>query len=74
MRNTVDSIMKSNRNPFISELSFLDTDDLIWLENNLSGYWLGKVRRELNLRTVSEAKYIAPRVSRVGYNQIFCEF
>lgn len=71
MRNTVDSILRTNRNPFITPLSFLSTDELVALENMLSGYWLGKVRRELNLRVPGEGASFANRLTHHGRSVVF---
>lgn len=58
-------------NPFISELTPLSTADLIHLNNSLSGgYWLGKVRRELNLRTPWDHDAIRSRVSPFAWSVI----
>jgi hypothetical protein len=48
-----------DRNPFITGFEGVPTDELIRLHNLLSGgYWLGQVRRTLNLRTVWEREVI----------------
>lgn len=51
-------------NPFLSELSVLDTLQLCDLVRILSGgSWLKQVRRELNMRTMYESDFIRSRVS-----------
>jgi hypothetical protein len=72
MRSTVDAILRNNRNPFITVLSFLSTDELVTLENTLSGgYWLGQVRRELNLRVPAEGDTFDHRLTHHGRNVVF---
>jgi hypothetical protein len=58
-------------NPFITELTPLETEDLIHLDGILSGRWLANVRRELNLRTFGdEWKTIRARVSPHSWSVI----
>ena len=58
-------------NPFITEFDGIPTQELIRLHNMMSGgYWLGRLRKALNLRTVWERETIRKGVDSFSWDVI----